>query len=53
MTQRGLRQASAKHADWFWYVGVNRPDKLPLRAKVIAADRHTLLARLAKPRDGR
>lgn len=43
----------AKHADWFWYVGVNRPDKLPLRAKVIAADRHTLLARLAKPRDGR
>ncbi|PKB19412.1 hypothetical protein B0I00_1645 [Novosphingobium kunmingense] len=42
----------AKHADWFWYVGVNRPDKLPLRAKVIEADRHTLLARLAKRPDG-
>ncbi|MBS0482644.1 MAG: hypothetical protein JSR96_10945 [Proteobacteria bacterium] len=38
----------AKHADWFWYVGRNRPDKLPLRARVIAADKHTLLARLAK-----
>lgn len=42
----------AKHADWFWYVGRNRPDKLPLRAKVIEADRHTLLARLAKRKSG-
>ncbi|MDE2412503.1 MAG: hypothetical protein KGM18_12090 [Sphingomonadales bacterium] len=42
----------AKHADWFWYVGRNRPDKLPLRAKVIEADRHTLLARLAKRKPG-
>ncbi|WP_296674697.1 hypothetical protein [Novosphingobium sp.] len=42
----------AKYADWFWYVGVNRPDKLPLRAKVIEADRHTLLARLAKRKSG-
>jgi hypothetical protein len=42
----------AKHADWFWYVGSNRPDKLPLRARVIEADRHTLLARLAKRRSG-
>ncbi|MDE2435506.1 MAG: hypothetical protein KGM49_04505 [Sphingomonadales bacterium] len=38
----------AKHADWFWYIGNDRPDKLPLRAKVIEADKHTLLARLAK-----
>ncbi|MFC0588561.1 hypothetical protein ACFFF7_03970 [Novosphingobium aquiterrae] len=42
----------AKNADWFWYVGSNRPDKLPLRARVIEADRHTLLARLAKRRTG-
>lgn len=38
----------AKHADWFWYVGRNRPDRLPRGARVIEADRHTLFARLAK-----
>ncbi len=38
----------AKHADWFWYVGRNRPDKLPRGAVVIEADRHTILAKLAK-----
>ncbi len=42
----------ARHADWFWYVGRNRPDRVPHKARVIATGRHTLLARLANRRSG-
>lgn len=42
----------ARQADWFWYIGRNRPDRVPHKAQVIATAQHSLLARLAKPPGG-
>lgn len=39
----------AESADWLWYVGNKQPDILPSGAQVVRRQRHSLLARLAKP----
>jgi len=38
----------ARYADWFWYIGVAQPEKLPKGAKLVATGHNTFLAQLPK-----
>jgi hypothetical protein len=43
----------ARHADYLWYFGRQKPVRLPPGAQVIYATRQSFLARLANPADAR
>jgi hypothetical protein len=45
--------APARQADYLWYFGWEHPVSLPAGARVIFANEHSLLARLANPRIAR
>ncbi len=47
------RFAPAREADFLWYFGSRKPDRLPQGAVILHTTRHSLLARLAKAPPGR